>query len=46
MDYVSRKLLSPPQSHDLSDEGTEWQKTCEAFEAKVNAKPRRRPSAQ
>ena len=46
MDYVNRKLVSPPQSHDVSDDAAEWQKTCEAFEAKVNAKPRRGPSAR
>jgi hypothetical protein len=42
--HVSRKSLSPMQWHDLSDDATEWQKTCEAFEAKVNAKRRRGPS--
>jgi len=41
--HVSRKSLSRPQSHDLSDDGAEWQKTREAFEAKVNAKRRRDP---
>jgi len=46
IDHVSRKSLSPPQSHDLCDDATEWQKTCEAFEAKVNAKRRRGPSAR
>ncbi len=45
IDHVSRKSLSPPQSHDISDDGTEWQKICEAFEARVNAKRRRGPSA-
>lgn len=43
---VSLKSLSPPQSHGLSDDRVEWQKTCEAFEAKVNAKRRRGPSAR
>ena len=43
---VSRESLSPSQSHDLSDDAVEWQRTCDAFEAKVNAKRRRGPSAR
>ena len=42
---VSLKSLSPPQSHGLSDDTVELQKTCEALEARVNAKRRRGPSA-
>jgi hypothetical protein len=45
-DHVSLKSLLPPHSDDLSDDATEWQKTCEAFETKVNAKRRRGPSAR
>jgi hypothetical protein len=40
---VSLKSLSPPQSHGLSDDTVEWQMTCEALEAKVNAKTSPRP---
>ena len=43
---ASLKSLSAPQSHGLSDDTVEWQKTCKAFEAKVNAKRRRGPSAR
>lgn len=43
---LARIPLSPPQSPDLSDDTAEWQKTCDAFEAKVNAKRRRGPSAR
>lgn len=32
--------------HDLSDDGVEWQKTREAFAAKVSARRRRGPSAR
>jgi hypothetical protein len=46
INHMSCKSLSPPQSHDLSNDVTEWQKTCEAFEARVNAKRRRGPSAR
>ena len=46
IDYVSLKSLSPPHSYELSDNATEWQKTREAFEARVNAKRRRGPSAR
>jgi hypothetical protein len=43
---ASRKSLSRPQSHDLSDDAAEWQNTCQAFAAKGNAKRRRGPSAR
>jgi len=46
IDHGSRKSFSPPQSHDLSDDALDWQKTCHAFKAKVNAKRRRGPSAR
>ena len=41
---LARIPLSPPQSHDLSDDAAEWQQTREAFESKVTAKRRRGPS--
>jgi len=43
---VSREWLAPAEWHDLSDDAAEWQKAREAFEAKVNAKRRRGPSAR
>lgn len=41
---LARIPLSPPQSHELSNDPAEWQQTREAFEAKVSAKRRRGPS--
>jgi hypothetical protein len=46
MAHASRKSLLRPQSHELSDNAVEWQKTCQAFAAKGNAKRRRGPSAR
>lgn len=44
--HASRKSLSRPQSHDLWDDAAEWQKTCQAFAARDNAKRRRGSSAR
>jgi len=44
--HGSSKSLSQAQSHDLSDDAAEWHKTREAFEAKVNARRRRRSGAR
>ena len=41
---LARIPHSPRHSHQLSDDAAEWQKTREAFEAKVTAKRRRGPS--
>ena len=41
---LARIPLSPAQSHELSDDPAEWQKTLEAFEAKVSTKRRSGPS--
>jgi hypothetical protein len=44
--HAGLELLSQPQWRDLSDDAAEWQKTREAFEAKVSPKRRRGPSAR
>ena len=46
MAHASRKSLPRLQSHDLSDDAAEWQKTCQAFAAKGNARRRRGPTAR
>lgn len=43
---ASLELLSQPKWHDPSDDAAEWQKTCEAFEARVTARRHRGPSAR
>jgi hypothetical protein len=46
MAHASRRSVPRPQSHELSEDAAEWQKTCQAFAAKGNAKRRRGPSAR